>query len=194
MKKFHSVPIPLAWIWILIATAEGGCEWRKVDKEEEINFNWDSHILEVKTEEISSDNIEDKQLEIEFDTEKKTGEIVLKFWNFHLAQSDHNGVQTETLKFDIMFHGKNKHTWTRKPPGELQWILNKPKFLDFIEVRLAGTPLQENLVLTNEDRTEMFRFSSGDNISLLYRVNSTDGDDDCVKPGNKNSHDTVIMF
>ena len=181
MKKSHAVPILLAVIWIMV-TAAAGCGWRKVDNEKKINFNWDSHILEVTTEEISSDNIEDKRLEIMLDMEKQTGEIALKIWNFHLSRSVYNGVEVETLYFEITFREENTLYWTQKPPGELRWIFKKEKILKMIVVELAGTILEETLVLTNEDRTEMFRFSSGDNISLLYRLNSTVGDDDCVKP------------
>ena len=191
MKKSHSTAILLAWIRVFIATAEGECGWREVERGKRINFNWDSHTLEVKTEEISSDNIEDKQLEIEFDTEKQTMQKVLKFWNFHLTQSDHYGVEAETLNFDIIFKEESLETSTRKPPGELQWTFKKNNFLNMMQVALAGTYLQENLVLTNEDETEMFRFSSGDNISLLYRVNSTDEDENCVETGSNNSRDTI---
>ena len=179
-------PLILAWTWILIATAVGGeCGWRKVERKKIINFNWDSHTLEVKTEEISIDSIEDKQLKIMLDTEKQTGEIALKIWNFILTRSNYNGVEAETLKFDIVFHGENKHFYTRKPPGELHWKFKKAKILHMIHVELAGTnSLKELLSLTNEDKTAMFQFGSEDNISLLYRVNSTDGADDCVEPGN----------
>ena len=186
-------PLILACIWFLIA-AVGGCGWREVKRGEEINYDWDSQILEVKTEEMSSLLNGDKQLEIVFDTEKKTGEIVLKFWSFHLTQSDYNENKEETLNFVIMFQKKNRNSWTNKPPGELRWTFKKNRILNMIQVGLAGTFLEENLELTNEDRTKMFRFTSGDNISLLYRVNSADGDDDCVKPGNKNTRDTMIMF
>ena len=193
-------PLILAWIWILTATAVGGeCGWRKVERKKMINFNWDSHILEVKTEDISSDSIEDiedKQLKIMLDTEKQTGEIALKIWNFILTRSNYNGVEAETLKFDIMLHKENKHSWTQKPPGELQWIFKKSTFLhqNMIQVELAGAKtLEERFRFTEMDKTGMFRFGSGDNISLLYRVNSTDGDGDCVEPGNITSSNSTIF-
>ena len=55
-----------------------------------------------------------------------------------------------------------------------------------IHVELAETETaKENLFINNdEDKTETLQFSSEDNISLFYRVNSTNGDDDCVRPGN----------
>ena len=195
MKKSYSAPILLAIIWTMV-TAARGCGWRKVDKEKWINFNWDRNILEVKTEEISSDSIEDKQLEIIFDTEKATGEIVLKICNFSLTQSDFSGVEAETLKFDIVFREEGKLVWIKKPLGELRWRFKRIKFgfLNIILVEIAGTSLHEYFLISDEDRTEMFRFGSADNISLSYRVNSTDGDDDCVNPGNINSRDTKIVF
>ena len=185
MKRFYSPPILLAWIWIII-TAARGCGWREVDRGEMINFNWDRNILEVKTEEISSDRIEDKQLEIMFDTEKQTGGVVLKIWNFSLKKSVNNRPEDEKdeiLVFNITFHEENIPVWTRKPPGELRWIFQESYFLNFLVVELAGTDtvIKEHIFITDEDKTEMFKFGSGDNISLLYRVNSTD--EICVEPG-----------
>ena len=192
MKKSHSAQIILAVIWIsLSAAAVEGCGWRKVDKEERINFNWDSHILEVTTEEISGLIKDDKQLEIVFETKKQTGEVVLKIWNFSLTQSNFDGVQTEAIQFEIMFHEENQHCWTNKLLGELRLILKKNNVLNMMQVGLAGTSLHEHFSMTNEDRTEMFKFGSGDNISLLYRVNSTVGNENCVEEGSSNSRDTI---
>ena len=191
MKKSYSTAILLAIIWILLsAAAVEGCGWRKVDKGERINFNWDSYALEVKTKELSSDSIEDKQLEIMF--EKQTGGVAVKIWNFYLTQNDYNGVKAETLNFGIRFREEVKLCSIRKPSGELRWRFKK-LIVDRILVEIAGTVFHEDFSIPDDDKTEMLQFGSADNISLLYRVTSTDGDDDCVKPGNKTSNDTITM-
>ena len=192
MKKSYSpTTILLAVIWILIA-AVGGCGWREVDRGERINFNWDRNILEVKTEEISSDSIEDKQLEIMFT--KQTGDVVLKIWNFSLKKSVNNRPEDEKdeIFFNITFHEDNRLVWTRKPPGELRWIFKKEDFLNCLVVELAGTDTaQERIPITDEDKTEMFQFGSGDNISLSYRVNSTN--ENCVEPGSTRYNHFMIQ-
>ena len=102
-------PLILAWTWILIATAERGCGWREVDRGTNINFNWDRHLLEVKTEEISSLTRGDKQLEIAFDTEKQAGQKVLKIWNFSLTKDSENKDAPEVLNCHITFDEQQKH-------------------------------------------------------------------------------------
>ena len=194
MKKSYSTAILLAIIWILLSAAAvvEGCGWREVDRGEWISFNWDSDILEVKTEEISSLIRGGKQLEIMFDTEKQTGEVVLKIWNFDVIQTIYNGVAAETLMSEIMFNGKNRHTWSQKLPGELRWIFKKNEFLG-IQVELAGCyVLKEYFSITDEEKTGMFRFGSKDNISLSYRVSSTD--ENCIETGSTNSYDTICAF
>ncbi|KAL5268592.1 hypothetical protein ACHWQZ_G002441 [Mnemiopsis leidyi] len=174
MKKVHTVPSLL--VWILVAAVEGGCGWRKVNRGEEINFSWDTHILEVKTEEISgSFSNEHKKLEIYFRTEKTEWEI--------LRIQDLNLTQDNVLYCDITFYKEKISGYSWIPPGELRWILKKFSLLGKILVTLAGAPtLEGNLPLPNEDKTESFKFGSGDTISLLYRVNSTSGEENCVKP------------
>ena len=184
-------PLILAWIRILIA-AVGGCGWRDVERGENSNFNWDRHTLEVKTEEISSLIRGGKQLEIVFDSVKQTGPKVLKIWKFFLTKDSEDGDATEVLNCHITFHEEQKHIqFSEFPLGKLRWIFKKMKTLKSIGVELAGgNTLSGKKIyfpIPDEDRTEMFRFGSADNISLSYRVNSIDGDDDCVKPGNKTS-------
>ena len=184
-------PLILAWIWILIA-AVGGCGWRDVERGENNNFNWDRHILEVKTEEISSLIRGGKQLEIVFRTEKQTGEKVLKIGKFSLTKDSEDGDAPEVLNCHITFHEEQKRIhFDEFPLGKLRWIFKKKKILKSNGVELAGgNTLSGKTIffpIPDEDRTEMFRFGSADNISLSYRVNSIDGDDDCVKQGNKTS-------
>ena len=173
-------PLILAWIWILIGAAEG-CGWRKVDKEERVNFNWDSHILEVKTEEMSSLVRGDKQLEIVFRTEKLRD--VLKIQSFYLTPNSVYG-DAQVFNCQMMFNEKIYHALSHPlPSGKLRWIFKKPRFTDGFRVQLASTDyLRELSVIRDENKTETLQFGSGDNISLLYRVNSTDGD--CVETGN----------
>ena len=180
-------PLILAWIWILIA-AVGGCGWREVDRGTNIKFNWDRHTLEVETEGIFNFNSKDRRLEIVFNTERESGRTILKIFNFYLTQGHFNGVDDETLWCNITFQKENKQAWTQKPLDELRWIFKKNEILNSIEVELVGNgTLKELVSISDEDRTEMFQFGLEDNISLLYRVNSIDGDDDCVNPGNKTS-------
>ena len=184
MKSNFPLILGLAWIWILIV-ATGGCGWREVERGTNINFNWDSHTLEVKTEEMSSLLREDRQLEIVFRTATaKLRTSVLKIRNFYLTP---NSADAQVFNCHIMFDEEIKHaSSTPLPAGELQWIFKKPKFLDNIRLELASTDyLRELDSITEKDTTETLQFGSEDNISLLYRVNSTDGDENCVKPGNK---------
>ena len=181
MKKCNSVPMFLAVIWTMVAAVRG-CRWREVEKGKERNFDWDRHTLEVKTEGMSSLISGDKQLEIVFTTEENPEENVLQIRDFHLTQIDDNGDKDELLNFDIMLNEGTRHTWTPKPLGELRWTFKKNEFLGIL-VKLAGSYLYEQFPISDEDKTGMFQFGSEDNISLLYRVNSTDGD--CVETGTK---------
>ena len=184
MMKCNSAPILIAVIWIMVTAVEG-CKWREVDKREEQNFDWDRQSLEVNTEGMSSLFSGHKQLEIVFRTEKKPEKNVLKIRDFYLTQGDDNRDKDELLNFDIMLNEGKVHTWTRKPLGELRWIFKKNKFLG-IQVKLAGNYLDEYFPITDEDKTGMFQFGLEDNISLLYRVNSTD--ENCAESGLKKCH------
>ena len=186
-------PLILEWTLILIAAAEG-CGWREVDRGTNINFNWDRHLLEVKTEEISSLTRGDKQLKIVFDTEKQAGQKVLKIWNFSVTKDIENKDAREVLNCHIMFNEQQKHVhFNEFPLGKLRWTFKKMKTLKNIGVKLAGGNTQNGerlfFPITDEDRTEMFRIGPGDTTSLLYRVNSTD--ENCVEPGNKNLRVTL---
>ena len=180
--KCNSAPILIAVIWIMVTAVEG-CKWREVDKREEQNFDWDRQSLEVKTEGMSSLLSGYKQLEIVFRTEKKPEKNVLKIRDFYLTQINDNGDKDEFLNFEIMLNEGKVHTWTRKPLDELRWIFKKINVLNSIQVQLAGNYLDEYFPITDEDKTGMFQFGSGDNISLLYRVNSTD--ENCAESGLK---------
>ena len=171
-------PLILAWIWIWIAAVEGRCGWTKAVKEKEVNFNWDSHSLEIKTEEITSRSSRKKQLEVVFKSGIDSEVNVLKMRSFYLTQ-DMNGYD-EILYFGIMLSEKSKQLWIRKPLGELRWTIKKNKLLNRIIVTLAGTALVENFKVTT---TEGFQFSSEDTMSLSYRVKKR-GHDGCVKSGN----------
>ena len=144
MKKVHTVPSLL--VWILVSAVEGGCGWRKVNRGEEINFSWDTHILEVKTEEISgSFRNEPKQLEIYFRTEG-TEEEVLRIQDLYLTQDN-------ILHCNITFYEMKIPAYSWIPPGELRWILKKIPFLGAILLTLAGAPhLQESYLSLTRTR------------------------------------------
>ena len=175
-------PLILAWIWIWTAAVEGMCGWTKVVKGEEVNFNWDSHILEIKTEKLCIGSSKDKQLEIEFiETVIKSVGNTLKMKSFILTQ-DENG-HDAILNFDIMLSGQKRRSWIpiKKPLGELRWTMKKNEFLNLIQVTLAATALQEHFdIIPMQDMG--FQFGSGDTMSISYRVTPI-RDDDCVKSG-----------
>ena len=181
-------PLILAWICILTAAVEEKCRWTKVDKEEDVNFNWDSHILEIKTEEITSRSRTDKQLEVVFSTLVNSAGNILKMKSFYLTQ-DMNGYD-EILNFDIMLTEEKRHSWIKKPLGELRWTIKKNEILNLIQVFLVDTLVQHFDITTTEEQG--FQFGSEDTMSLSYRVTPI-GDDDCVKPGNIFEHDALMI-
>ena len=172
----------------MTAAVEERCRWTKVDKEENVNFNWDSHILEIKTEEITSRSSRDKQLEIEFiEPVIRSVVNVLRMKSFYLTRDENE--YDEILYFEIMLSKRKRHSWIKKPLGELRWTIKKNEILNLIQVFLVDTLVQHFDITTTEDQG--FQFGSEDTMSLSYRVTPI-GDDDCVKPGNIATHDALI--
>ena len=62
-------------------------------------------------------------------------------------------------------------------------------------MELAGTPLSENFPIAyNVEKIDKLKFGAADTISLVYRVNSTSGDVDCVEPGIVTTHYTITQY
>ena len=163
-----------------LMTIAAGDDWKMVESylDIDIPFKWSNNIIEVKTKPMSELS-EDSKLEISFNSDMQNVKYNLRIDEF-AKDGDERRRRKETRDYwevDIEYEiADSEQEHERKfmipalPSDEPRWTFKK--YDSEIQVMFEGTATVsgELPMFGQEDHVNSFRFTSGDTISLFFRV------------------------